>query len=792
MTEERCIRFGPNGFELWTHQSSLTHFLTLQIRRLSAHLAGHRALRRSVTLMAILLTLIVLPAIVGAVAMASGGNGTSDSSTIDALSWTNIRDKRGVALSDYAFITNNGSVIRPDHTIVSLLLKLECTGYLIIVILAIWLIGYTLSFEWMDAVAGLLTAAAQNFALNIATTEVRALGVCIGGFVVAIALTRGFMGRATTQTLTIMANAALGVLVLPNPLGETFSSHGLLAQARNLALAVSAGLHGSSGQSTSAMIPALQTELADAFASRPLKMWNFGHPIPDDSPCGIAWSAGIRTGSSDAVKDNLRRCGDLSAVAQADSPSVAQIGTGALLIVTSTLLLAMAVYMAAKVVGAALDTVYHAFKIIFALAFGGYIPGPTQTTLIHGFVGGLVAAGKMAAFTLGVSIYTFILIGIFDNARGHEMKASFLASIVVMGALSQARRVNAALDRSNDEITRRIAAMVSHSGGHSGMIPSSSGTASVSSMMRWTAAMTAMNAFNNNPAAAWMLGRRLGPLNPRSGIRQAAENNAMRLSASGQVLESYAEQAAVRRILDLRMLEKANDNGGMASDIGRAFAWDTLGDHEADYKGKIGAMVRAGVPDSVISRIATVAAVTRATTDSNPFEFRPRVVAQAALSAASENSRRTGPWAGQFRGWAVVTADNFANNVPDPAIGSMTDQRLLNKARNAWTSGIMLDEALEPREWENASIDTLKNMGKELSVEYRERVRAWAESSEENARRGINDDPEDRRMLADALHMLDQSRVFENVTDELPNDPWPGSRVGVKPAVPLLETGPVP
>ncbi|MEU0539030.1 hypothetical protein ABZ319_04110 [Nocardia sp. NPDC005978] len=789
MTEERCIRFGPNGFELWTHQSSLTHLLALRVRRLNAYLADHRALRRSVTLMATVLALIVLPAIVGAVAMASGGSGASDSSTIDALSWTNIRDKRGVALSDYAFITNNGSVIRPDHTIVSLLLKLECTGYLIIVILAIWLIGYTLSFEWMDAVAGLLTAAAQNFALNIATTEVRALGVCIGGFIVAIALTRGFTSRATTQTLTIMANAVLGVLVLPNPLGETFSSHGLLAQARNLALAVSAGLHGSSGRSTSAMIPALQTELADAFASRPLKMWNFGHSIPDDSPCGIAWSTGIRTGSSDSVKDNLRRCGDLSAVAHADSPSVAQIGTGALLIVTSTLLLALAVYMAAKVVGAALDTVYHAFKIIFALAFGGYIPGPTQTTLIHGIVGGLVAAGKMSAFTLGVSIYTFILIGIFDSARGHEMKASFLASIVVLAALSQARRFSAALDRSNDEITKRIAAMLSHSNGRSEMIPSPSG---VSPMMRWTAAMTAMNAFNSSPAAAWMLGRRLGPLNPRSRIRQAAENNTMRLAASGQLLEWHAEQVAVRRILDLRMLEKANDNGGMASDIGRAFAWDALGDHEADYKGKIGAMVRAGVPDSVISRIATVAAVTRATTDSNPFEFRPRVVAQAALSAASENGRRTGPWAGQFRGWAVVTADNFANNTPDPAIGSVTDQRLLNRARNAWKSGVMLDEALAPQEWENASIDTLKNMGKELSVEYRERVRAWAESSEENARRGINDDPEDRRMLAEALHMLDQSRVFENVTDELPNDPWPGSRVGVKPPGSLSEAEPVP
>jgi hypothetical protein len=107
--------------------------------------------RRLIWLALTLFALVVFPGCVGALAVAQDAAGaTQGSSEIDGLSWMNIRDSSGIPLSDYRFATGDESLFKPRATILWAVLGFEFIGYIAIVTTAIWLIGYALSFRWLD------------------------------------------------------------------------------------------------------------------------------------------------------------------------------------------------------------------------------------------------------------------------------------------------------------------------------------------------------------------------------------------------------------------------------------------------------------------------------------------------------------------------------------------------------------------------------------------------------------------------------------------------------------------
>lgn len=95
----------------------------------------------------------VFPGGLGAVAMAQDGSGSTASSRMDGLAWTNIRDSAGVHLADYTFVSDPGGLLDPGATVLWTIVGLEFVGYMIIVTVAIWFIGYALSFAWLDLFA---------------------------------------------------------------------------------------------------------------------------------------------------------------------------------------------------------------------------------------------------------------------------------------------------------------------------------------------------------------------------------------------------------------------------------------------------------------------------------------------------------------------------------------------------------------------------------------------------------------------------------------------------------------
>jgi hypothetical protein len=142
-----------------------------------------RRRRRIVWLLAVTLVLVVFPGVVGAVAVAQTQSGTAAGrSSIGMLHWMDVRDSSGVRLTDYTFATSHGSLFRPWETIVSMVLGLEFVGYMVIVTAAIWLIGFAISFRWLDPFGRALTGVADNLTGQIATPSVLFVAAAIGAF----------------------------------------------------------------------------------------------------------------------------------------------------------------------------------------------------------------------------------------------------------------------------------------------------------------------------------------------------------------------------------------------------------------------------------------------------------------------------------------------------------------------------------------------------------------------------------------------------------------------------------
>ncbi|WP_157573992.1 hypothetical protein [Nocardia jejuensis] len=372
-----------------------------------------------------------------------------------ALSWMNIRDSSGVNLSNYSFVTDEGSILDPITTGLAMSLKLEFGGWMVIVVTGIWLIGFVLSFRWMELFSTPLRGMAKAFTEQLDIPIVLITAVSIGAFVVAWFVLRGFHSRAVIQVVTMIGVAMLGPLFLADPLGDVLAPDGWLSQGRDLGISIAAGLNGDRTPQPTAVVASMQEQLADNFARKPLQVWNFGHVIDDRSACRTAWSNAMNVGDDDLVRTAVRSC-DREAYAASESPDPTQLGEGLLVLVTGAALLAFAVALAISIVSSAAGSIFHGFQAIVGFAAGGYIYGPTQTFLVRNVVHSLFAALRMAAQVIFLGVYVLFLGDIFRQAQGQVMTVFIMGTILEIVAISQLKRLNASLDHGSEWVANRF------------------------------------------------------------------------------------------------------------------------------------------------------------------------------------------------------------------------------------------------------------------------------------------------------------------------------------------------
>ncbi len=685
---------------------------------------------------------LVIPGVVGAVATAQSDTLAAAGAPNSGLSWMNITDSHGVRLSDYIFVTDHGNVLNPGKTALALVIELEFAGYMVLVTSAIWLIGFALSFGWLDQFANALTGTAHAFTGQIATPLVLFTAAAIGTFFVAWFTVRGFHAKAAMQVVTMLGLAVLGPLFLAEPLAEVLSSDGVLVKGRDVGLTVAAGLNGHNHTNPSALVATMQGDLADSFARRPLQTWNFGSVI--DNSCGHTWTTGMRGGDPDKVRENLKSC-DASAASAAANPSAGQVATGFLLLFCAAILLLFALYLSAKVLKSALDAIYHGFMAIFGFAAGGFVYGPTQTFLVRNLVDTVIAAARMAAFTIFLGIYVLFLASLFDQAKDQVVQVLFIAAVVELVAVSQLRKLSASLDRGNDWMANRFSLAIQgqdgHGGGSGGMgagdgralgMGMAHGQGGIGTGFGMLAGLAALSTVSGSPATAWLLGRTMDPLSPRARRRQQMELRHMEYAPlilqRQQWLQSnrHAWERAARR-----RASGVPGGQGIHSPLGVANVIDGLGDSGAPKQEINGALASIGADNFDMLHVDRALAVQNGSMSRNPYGFVPLQKASAAWEAVHNHpvdAKRGLQEHLAFAAQANVAATNFARHSRRPRFlhaGDEIDWGFVRDVEQNWDFRRDLDAAISPDRWRAAGSNTRHHIGSRLAVQMRDRTFAY-------------------------------------------------------------------
>ncbi|WP_067900419.1 hypothetical protein [Nocardia vaccinii] len=550
---------------------------------------GATRLRRWTTGIAVVFVLMfVFPGVLGELATAqtttssTSETGTGTASSVNsALSWMSIRDSSGVQVSNYLFATDHGSLFHPGNTALSLVIGLEFAGWMVIVTTAIWLVGYALSFQWLNLVAQALHGVANSLTGQIATPLMLITAATIGAFFVAYFVARGFYSKATAQVVTMILIAMLSPLFLANPLADVLDSDGLLAQGRNVGISVAAGLNGQTTDDPTQLVASMQADLADNFARRPLQVWNFGHVVDSDGSCKAFWSAGVAAGNEGEVKDGMKSCGDSAAYAAASNPSVGQIGAGLLLLISGTILLLFAAYLAIKIIWSAFDAIYHGFLTIFGFAAGGYIYGPTQVFTIHNVVDGFIAGARMAVQVIALGVYVLFLGDLFEQANGQVMAVFVIGAVVEIVFIFQFGRLTSAVTRGNSWVTGRLVAAAEaggRGGGGGGLVGMGGGTTAARTLAsnRLLLDLNALNWANSSPFVAHLFGGARNPWNPNARKEMRAQKKAWRLGNLPEWYDVSAQQFADKREFQNTARRAARQGGGLRSMRGAAAALAAL------------------------------------------------------------------------------------------------------------------------------------------------------------------------------------------------------------------------
>ncbi|WP_157186836.1 hypothetical protein [Nocardia jiangxiensis] len=500
----------------------------------------------------IFLVLFVFPGVVGGIANALVDPSTA-SSSVDA-GWSGVRDSSGVPLSRYMMVINHGDIFHPGYTILWAALSMVAEGYLFFGDFWIFSFDKVMSFGWMNFIATPLRATARTFTGQIATPLVFVVAVTIGAFFVAYFIVRGLISKAAMQIVTMVVIAILSPVFLADPLAEVLSSDGILAQGRDVGVAVAAGLNGEGTRDSTTLVDSMQGILTDNLVRKPLQVANFGHVVDVRPACKNAWSAGIMAGSEDQVKNGLKNCGDTAAYSAANKPGWSQFGILLLLCVLGGVQGIVIFRISVKIMMSILDAIYHGFLAIFGLAAGGYIYGPTQNFTISNIVHGFIAAWRMIVEIVFVAVYLLFLGDLFEQADGQVVTVIVLSGIVMIIMMAQFKRISESVTRGGAAIAGKISASVHGgipaygvAGGGGGGGGGSSGlggemAAASHKMLMSTVGMQgimAVSALSASPLATWLTRGRRNPLNRHSGIERDAliagwENSADPLWAIAQ------------------------------------------------------------------------------------------------------------------------------------------------------------------------------------------------------------------------------------------------------------------
>ncbi|WP_069164504.1 hypothetical protein [Nocardia altamirensis] len=380
--------------------------------------------------------------------------------TMSATSWTGVTDSYGVPASEYLFSTDHGSAWHPLNIGSSNLLQMEFGLFLAITITAIWLLSWTLSFRWLDLLHSVTVQINTSMDRTILVPGLFLLCASIGALVIGFAFTRGQISKGTIHIVSVLVLAILGITIFAHPVEQMLSQNGPLIAGRDIGLSIAAGLTGNGNTDAQTTVTQLQGNLVDHEIRHPLQLWNFGQIIDYESPmCSDDWSAAVRSGDEDRIKNAMRDCGSPTSremKMRADRPNGPQIGTGFVLLVFSTLLLAFGVVFSLRILWYGCKAVGMAVLALPAYA-ASQIPGAPQVFYLRCLADAVMSAVSMAGYIILLGVYSLALKSAFEAAKTNGIAVIFLGAVIMVLGLVAVRRLGRSLDNGSKQLTRGLA-----------------------------------------------------------------------------------------------------------------------------------------------------------------------------------------------------------------------------------------------------------------------------------------------------------------------------------------------
>ncbi|MBF6224242.1 hypothetical protein IU470_03795 [Nocardia abscessus] len=699
----------------------------------------------------------------------SAGRGLS---AIDGVAWMDIRDSSGVPLSNYMFVTDHDGLLDPEGAGKSMVLGLEFTVFMLIVISAIWVTGFVMSFQWLDWLGKPLETVTERFADQFATPLMLTVSVAIGAVAVAWFVVRGYQAKATAQVLTMLVVAVIGATYLVHPLAYVLASDGLLVRGRDVGISVAAGLNGNPAPDSGMIVAGLNSTLADNFARHPLQIWNFGHIVDDVPPCRLAWSSGVAAGNETQVARGLRNCGDSYASTKIKNPSVGQIGTGLMLLVFGAILLLFQCYFAMKVLLAALSAVLHALLAIFGFAAGGFIYGPTQTFLVRNLVGMVADSASMVVYTIFLGCYLLALDSVFRADPAGGMAIIFVGGMLLIAGFVLLRRLDRSLLGGQSRIVERVRAAVAGTPGaisgattgmdESGIRNSLSPGKLASTGMR---ILTDFQMLNSHPVTSLVF-RRPNPFTYFSKASQAMNylNYEMLL---GNVPDSAARGWMARLTQGKNAHDEAAraavDEWGGLNPRAAAAAISSVIDLGGDGGDATGSLRVAGFSAGMTARAIRANRRVLMAAEENPVAYAPLARAAAALELADIAREFTADESAAYIAQLEESANTFRLLAPRPLHRDLrdVDHNFVRRVERHWDASTeRFRQAVPITDWESVNDDTRRYIGSRLAQEFHDATLRYSQN------------PSTLSHLADAARIKDRAVKIDLILSGTRAGPW--------------------
>jgi hypothetical protein len=394
-------------------------------------------------------------------ATAFGDDGSKLSQTPGALSWTNPKDSRGIGVWNYEMSLDRGGITSPSKVIWSSYIDFYWTIYRSIVVVAIWLIDWVLSFSWLTALATpalalsrSLTGVVNRFGLQPTLLTISAL-VCV----LWMAKGRWALGAIELFTSLLIASLALGVLA--NPVERVAGDHGLIVQSRDFGLQVANRLahDGHTSGDAAQLRKDSSAVLVDTFIRMPAEVLNFG-TVLDGGKCEKAYTTAVKGGpygNESTIRDAVGGCdhalGDVAA-----NPGPGQAVSSLVITPSALFVLLFAIVLCGAVFLAGLYALYHSLKAIITLVTG-LLPG-----IARGALWQTIADLTMALVTLIFSIvfltaYLLLIQGIFTSSKPGTgvMATFFFVDVLLLAGVILFWRARRSLRRAGDGLAKALA-----------------------------------------------------------------------------------------------------------------------------------------------------------------------------------------------------------------------------------------------------------------------------------------------------------------------------------------------